>query len=479
MPICRHICFASEIYGCGGQECFAMGEEWFDLSYARLPGWDGFGVEVRCVDGTVMVRRRFLPLVGGTHFYSEINENAKGQFQLLPPRFLGGSFGVSPGTAPGKNLVAMISLGYAEGRTAQEKDSSLPFGFDNVSWIWAGEKNKGKAKKNESQDTPQFELTEEGEVFKPVRYVKYWRGIEEVENSVEVSNLGRIRYASGRYTKGAMTVQKYRSFHLNGSETGLVHIAVMHTFFGPQHEMGFDGFTVDHKNRVRDDNTFENLQYADSIEQKWNRSTVLEKHGVATCESLIVRKPLAAVPPCALPAALEARCDLFLAVADRGAVKMFLSGASVQDTRASFPASTVDRVGDCLSIFNFNELQEVFATSDWVLTPKLDWKAFDEETLCKLMPRKRVDGALSLLGVSMPNRDAAPDELERFHDALDAWGVTWSEKQEDNLRYRMFFNQVYMYYFERRYGPTDWSYWEAMQSDKSKNSAKRGIDCVE
>lgn len=86
------------------------------------------------------------------------------------------------------------------------------------------------------------------------------------------------RYA---WTKGTKFNTGYMHVMINHKQY-LVHRLVMETFVGPIPE----GKTVDHINRIRDDNRLENLQFADIHQQADNRITVINRVdvGIRSCE---------------------------------------------------------------------------------------------------------------------------------------------------------------------------------------------------
>ena len=87
-----------------------------------------------------------------------------------------------------------------------------------------------------------------------------------------------IRYG---WTKGSKYKDGYMHVMIN-HKAYMVHRLVLETFVGECPE----GFTVDHINRIRDDNRLKNLRYADKQTQADNRSTVINALdlGVRSCE---------------------------------------------------------------------------------------------------------------------------------------------------------------------------------------------------
>lgn len=91
-----------------------------------------------------------------------------------------------------------------------------------------------------------------------------WRPID----GVEVSNHGRVKTSHGVKTFGYKTIQGYYTTTVNYKGL-LVHVLVCTAFHGPRPS---SDHTVDHIDRVRDNNKAENLRWATHSEQVYNRS---------------------------------------------------------------------------------------------------------------------------------------------------------------------------------------------------------------
>ena len=94
----------------------------------------------------------------------------------------------------------------------------------------------------------------------------------------------RVRGKADKYawTKGCLQVMGYRSVWIRGKEYSL-HRTVAEAFIpNPENKP-----TVDHINRIRDDNRVCNLRWATHKEQNENTATVLNRadYGVRPCEN--------------------------------------------------------------------------------------------------------------------------------------------------------------------------------------------------
>lgn len=102
----------------------------------------------------------------------------------------------------------------------------------------------------------------------------------------EVSNRGRIKNGKGtvfsprasQFHQGYCTVSK-------GRTQAFVHILVINAFVGPAPSQEH---TVDHINRIRDDNRAENLRWATRVEQGENRTKCLNPDRSAQSRKVVV-----------------------------------------------------------------------------------------------------------------------------------------------------------------------------------------------
>lgn len=126
-----------------------------------------------------------------------------------------------------------------------------------------------KSEKNvlSRHETPQEPQV--GEVFKQCAY----HGVPSEKRDFYVSSLGRIRtflQSKMVFMLGRKCDQGYRIYR-----DFAVHVLVKTTFDPLKEEMvkcfGGGGLTVDHKNRKRDDNRLENLDYSEPVSQKENQ----------------------------------------------------------------------------------------------------------------------------------------------------------------------------------------------------------------
>lgn len=106
-----------------------------------------------------------------------------------------------------------------------------------------------------------------------------WRPIPELEK-YEVSSLGNIRHS---VRKKVLLAQEHWKGHLcfyywvSGSKRRkkmYIHRAVALAFLGKPPE---NCHTVDHINRIRQDNRLENLRWATLTEQVFNRETTFRR----------------------------------------------------------------------------------------------------------------------------------------------------------------------------------------------------------
>lgn len=111
-------------------------------------------------------------------------------------------------------------------------------------------------------------MNEKNEIFKPVK---------GFESFYEISNKGRLRskdrikkgfngpeLLKGRILKGSFA-RGYRAANLSKEGTKKkisFHALVMEAFEGPRPE----GYHINHKNGIKDDNRFENLEYCTPAE---------------------------------------------------------------------------------------------------------------------------------------------------------------------------------------------------------------------
>lgn len=94
-----------------------------------------------------------------------------------------------------------------------------------------------------------------------------WRSTTIESVNISFSNMGRVKYLSGKITYGCKDKAGYYKFAVNDRKY-TVHIYIAKLFIGnpptPNH-------TVDHINRIKSDNNVQNLRWASKSEQNNNR----------------------------------------------------------------------------------------------------------------------------------------------------------------------------------------------------------------
>lgn len=93
---------------------------------------------------------------------------------------------------------------------------------------------------------------------------------------------GAVLLPRAGWVYGSLDVKGYRRVHVDGKDHK-VHRLIAETFI----DNPYTKKTVDHINRIKDDNRVENLRWATSKEQADNRHTseeCLAKYGVRSCE---------------------------------------------------------------------------------------------------------------------------------------------------------------------------------------------------
>jgi ribosomal protein L15E len=94
-----------------------------------------------------------------------------------------------------------------------------------------------------------------------------WKSTIIDGTNISFSNMGRVKYLSGKITYGCKDKAGYYKFAVNVRKH-TVHIYIAKLFIG---NPPTQNHTVDHINRIKDDNRVENLRWASKLEQNANR----------------------------------------------------------------------------------------------------------------------------------------------------------------------------------------------------------------
>lgn len=470
--------------------------EWHHVSGFDVHGWDGFEVHVSCKEDRLYVSRfmrcpdgrttrQMLRIVG--------HDEGLGKVAVALQSMRAGMFGCIPkGHVSVLRLFAFAILGGPknyETMEAQKIDDALSISPSNIGWFPKGEGAKRSKESStqvgvrESRDTLQDVM--DGEMWRDLKYCVYNAGtqrlmapdyadshvpftIVEYGSNKQVSNFGRVRFRPKRshtdedyvYTKGTLLPQSgYRCLSLcydGVSRSGMVHVAVMHTFCGPQHDNGLHiSFTVDHENHDRSDNRLSNLSYRSRREQRANQTAYLLAHNLPSLDSLSVDQQAAlkqvGKPPSSSATledlelslrahieALKARAQLLILDRIVPTLHRFLNGESLSTVKTFTTDAHLQEVAESLFIYSYDELQPVFERSDWVYRPHcaVDWK--DRSMVSGLCPRRRVSGAMFVLHKA-GERDA---QFVGGDSTLDIVEL---------VQLKMFFNQIYSWHWCRAF----------------------------
>lgn len=488
------------------QACNAVNEsEWHYVPGFDVHGWDGFQVRICCNLGQLHVAKVMKCPNGSAirrHLYATPNNNDSGKVTVSLHCMRAGMFGCIPkGHVGALRIFAFAIAGIPENYTTMEAhrlDDSLPISAKNIGWFHKGEGAKrtllGTKKAvqpniKESKDT--FQGVIEGEAWQNLRYCVYSAGTQrimapdytdtqipctmiEYDNNKQVSNFGRVRFRSKHsqidkdytYTKGTLLAQSgYRTLSLccdGVSRHGMVHVAVMHTFCGPQHENDLHiSYTVDHENHNRGDNRLSNLSYRSRREQRVNQSVYLSAHNLPSFDALSadqqaylkhVGRPTMAggvigdIEPFWRQhiEVLKARAQLLILDRVVPTLHRFLNGESLFDVKSFTTDAHLIEVTESLFIYSSDELQPIFERSDWIYKPcsSTNWK--DTSNRNMLVSRDRINGALSVL-----HKNGEPD--------IDSINIDWKNDIVKKVQLKMFFNQMYSWHWSHTY-PNDPDY---------------------